>query len=567
MGVVLSGQSHWLPEATGEPLRSVTLGALLAERAETLPDTTALIFDADHEKLVSWTYAALNAKVDKLARALIAVDISPGDRVAVMAPNCPEWVFLEYALARVGAILVTVNPACREHEIDYLMSQGQITALFASGAYRGFNLGGLLERILPPLIRGEPIEKNRYSGLNLVVKIGDSSLSGAMEFDALLARSEAVTPENLAIRSSNVHSTDVAQIQYTSGTTGKPKGAMLTHRGTINNALLAAQRAGYTQSDVLVSAMPLFHTAGCVCNVMGMLAAGGCLVCMTDFKADHMLDLIEKHGGTITNAVPTMYVRMMQDKDFIAGSRALSSWRIAYTGGTSIAPNLMLDLHKKVGCEPVIIMGMTECSPIITQTLPEEPLDTKVRTAGVPLPHVEIRIVDPETGAVVPLGDDGELQIRGFLVMAGYFDMPERTAEAIDVEGWLKSGDLATMDSEGHLRIIGRIKDMLIRGGENIYPVEIEEHLLEHPAISEAQIVGVPDPEFGEEIFAFIVPCDGTAIDQEALRNWCKERMARHKLPRHFSVIAETPKTANGKIRKVELRKFAQSILTKESLQ
>lgn len=567
MSITTLGLSHWLPETAGDALRDVTLGALLAERAQTLAEMPALIFDAQEHEQVNWTYGTLNAKVDELAMALIAVGIGLGDRVAVMAPNCSEWVLLEYALARVGAILVTVNPALREREIDYLLSQGQIAALFASGTYRGFDLGGLLSRMLPTLVMGKPSAQSGFLNLKLVVQIGNSPISGAMGFDALLARSEDVTQDDLTRRSSSVRSMDVAQIQYTSGTTGRPKGAMLTHRGTINNALLAASRAGYTQNDVLVSAMPLFHTAGCVCNVMGMLAVGGCFVCLTDFKADQMLDLIEKHSGTITNAVPTMYVRMLQDEDLLAGTRDLSSWRMAYTGGTSIPPSMMLELHKRIGCEPVIIMGMTECSPVITQTLPLEPLGAKVKTAGVPLPHVEVRIVDPETGAIKALGAEGELLIRGFLVTTGYFDMPDQTAEAIDAEGWLKSGDLATMDAEGHLRIIGRIKDMLIRGGENIYPVEIEELLLEHPNISEAQVVGVPDPEFGEEIFAFVVPQGDAVIEIEALRGWCKDCMARHKVPRHFAVIAEMPKTANGKIRKIELRELAETIRTKESPQ
>ncbi len=311
----------------------------------------------------------------------------------------------------------------------------------------------------------------------------------------------------------------------------------------------------------MVSAMPFFHTAGCVCNVIGMAAVGGCLVAMENFEAGRMLDLLERHRGTVVNAVPTMYVRLLQDETLAAGERDLSAWRIAYVGGTSIPPSLMLELKEKIGCDPAIIMGMTECSPIITQTLPDEPLEEKVRTAGVPLPHVEIRIVDPTTGGVVPIGREGELQIRGFLVTAGYYAMPKATAAAIDADGWLRSGDLAVMDAAGHLRIVGRLKDMLIRGGENVYPVEIEDRLLEHPDIAEAQVVGVPDDEFGEEIFAFIVARDGRTIDPQALKDWCRQTMARHKMPRHVAVIEATPKTANGKVRKVELREEARAMI------
>ncbi|MBE9640509.1 AMP-binding protein [Salipiger pacificus] len=560
-----TGGAHWLPEATDPPLRDVTLGELLSERAAALPDRPALIFD-DAGAPPCWTYAELEAQVIHLAKALLAQGIAPGDRVAVLSGNCPEWVLLEYALGKIGAVLVTVNPSFRSGELDYLLRQARVSALFAAGVFRGFDTGALLAGMLPALDAGRPGAQSAYPDLQLVVQLGAARVPGALPFGSVLSGAAKTSDAALAKVARAVRPEDVLQIQYTSGTTGKPKGAMLTHRGTVNNALLAAARAGYRETDVMVSAMPLFHTAGCVCNVMGMLAAGGALVVMADFDAARVLDLIEAHGGTVTNGVPTMYIRMLQDPRLCAGSRDLSSWRIAYTGGTSIPPQLMLELHDRIGCEPVIIMGMTECSPIITQTVPEEPLEARVRTAGVPLPHVEICIVDPESGAVQPVGAEGELQIRGFLVTAGYFDMPDQTDAAIGSDGWLKSGDLAVMDAEGHLRIIGRIKDMLIRGGENVYPVEIEDWLMQHPAIAEAQVVGVPDPEFGEEIFAFVVLRAGEELEAAALRDWCRSRIARHKVPRHVAFIGSTPKTANGKVRKVDLRKMAQEMLEKDTI-
>lgn len=560
MGMAGNGSAHWLPETDGLALRQITLGGLLTERAATFADRRAIVFDEPGAH-VSWTYGQLDAEVNRLAKALLAAGIGRAERVAMLAPNCPEWVLAEYALARIGAVLVTVNPAFRKGEIDYLLKQSQAAALLAVGRHRGFDLGALLADMLPPLRDGRPEPGGAYPALRLVVRIGSDDIAGALGFEALTDRAHEVTDDALGARAAAVQPGDVVQIQYTSGTTGKPKGAMLTHRGTINNALLAADRAGYRAEDIMVSAMPFFHTAGCVCNVMGMLAAGGCLVAMADFEAGRLLDLMERHGGTVTNAVPTMYIRMLQDERLLAGERDLSRWRLAYVGGTSIPPSLMLELHRRIGCEPVIIMGMTECSPIITQTLPTEPIDQKVMTAGVPLPHVEIRIVDPDSGATVPVGAEGELQIRGFLVTAGYFDMAEATNAAIDADGWLKSGDLAVTDAQGHLRIIGRIKDMLIRGGENIYPAEIEDRILENADVAEAQVVGVPDAEFGEEIFAFIVPRDGRTVEPAALREWCKARMARHKVPRYVAVIEATPKTANGKVRKVELREVARSMV------
>ncbi|WP_209593889.1 AMP-binding protein [Jiella mangrovi] len=548
------------------PLREITLGDLLREQAERFPDQPALIFD-EPQRRVEYSYRQLDREVDRLARALIAIGVERQARVAVMAPNSPEWVLLEYALARIGAVLVTVNPAFRQAELGYLLTQGDVSVLFAAAVFRDFSIAGMLAEMMPDLGGLEGAARNRpetYPSLRRVVALSDQPIVGALAFRDLLGLGEATTQEALAERILAVMPGDVAQIQYTSGTTGKPKGAMLTHRGTVNNARLAGRRAGYRPSDVMVSAMPFFHTAGCVCNVLGMAAVGGCLVAMESFEASRMLDLLERHRGTIVNAVPTMYVRLLQDEALARGRRDVSSWRIAYVGGTSIPPSLMLELKARIGCDPAIIMGMTETSPIITQTLPDEPLEEKVRTAGVPLPHVEIRIVDPETGTVVPLGRQGELQIRGFLVTAGYYAMPEATQAAIDPQGWLRSGDLAVMDEAGHLRIVGRIKDMLIRGGENVYPVEIEDRLLEHADIAEAQVVGVPDAEMGEEIFAFVVARDGCTVDADALKSWCKAHMARHKMPRHVAVIETTPKTANGKVRKVELRDLAKRMIEED---
>ncbi|MBO0902812.1 AMP-binding protein [Jiella sonneratiae] len=555
--------SHWLPESDGAALRDITLGALLAEQAGRFPERPALLFDGPLGT-VRYGYRDLDAAVDRLAKALIAIGVGHRDRVAVMAANSPEWVLLEYALARIGAVLVTVNPALRRAELDYLLAQSGAAMLFAAGEHRGFPIADMLCEMMPDFSGrngGARAGDGAYPALRRVVSIGGPQIPGALAFTALLARAEEISDEVLATRAAAVAPADIVQIQYTSGTTGKPKGAMLTHRGIVNNALFAGRRAGYRESDVMVSAMPFFHTAGCVCNVVGMAAVGGSLVAMESFDAGPMLDLLERHRGTIVNAVPTMYVRLLQDEALRKGRRDLSAWRIAYVGGTSIPPSLMLELKETVGCDPAIIMGMTECSPIITQTVPDEPLKEKVATAGVPLPHVEIRIVDPATGEIVPIGREGELQIRGFLVTAGYFDMPEATAAAIDADGFLKSGDIAVMDEGGHLRIVGRIKDMLIRGGENVYPVEIEDRLLAHPDVAEAQVVGVPDAEFGEEIFAFVVPRDGRTVEPEALRNWCRQHMARHKMPRHVAVIEATPKTANGKVRKVELRELAKTMI------
>ncbi len=565
--MALSAQlSHWLPESEGFEIRQITLGALLSEQAKRFGDRPAIIFDEPGIN-VSWTYAELNRRVDQLGKGLMALGVENGDRIAVLSPNRPEWLLLEYSLARIGATLVTVNPAFKRQELEYLLAQSKVSCLFSVGAYRGFDLAAMLAELLPSLGKSSEgaCSSESYPSLKHVISVGDAPIPGALLFDSLLAKSKQTTPAELASRAAAVKPDDTAQIQYTSGTTGKPKGALLRHIGIVNNGYLSARRAGYTEQDVLVSAMPFFHTAGCVCNVIGMGSVGGCLVAMQDFDAAQMLDLMEKHRATANNGVPTMYLRLLQDPALQNGQRDLSSMKSSYIGGTSIPPSLMLELNQVMGTQPVIIMGMTECSPIISQTVPTEPLEQKVLTAGTPLPHVEIRIVDPESRQTLPLGQAGELEIRGFLVTSGYFDMLDKTRDAISADGWLKSGDLATLAQGGYLKIVGRIKDMLIRGGENIYPVEIENTLLNHPDIADAQVVGVPDVDLGEEIFAFVVASEGKDIDTDALRQWCRQETARHKLPKYIEVVQSFPQTANGKIKKVELRALAEKTLKEQN--
>ncbi|MGR3742525.1 MAG: AMP-binding protein [Pseudooceanicola nanhaiensis] len=534
-------KAHLAPSDRGPRLEALTLGGLLDRQAARHGARPALIFESFG---VEWSYDELRDRADRLARGLIGWGVAAQDRVAVLSPSAPEWILLELALAKVGAVLVTVNPALRANELEYLLRQSRASTLFTTCTYRGYDTGAAIAGLaggLPDLRR--------------LATLGAGAIPGAVTLAEVTDLADRVTEEELAARQAWVGSGDVAQIQYTSGTTGAPKGAMLTHHSTVNNARLMADRAGFHAGDRLVSAMPFFHTAGCVCNVMGMLAAGGCLVALENFEAAAMLDQIERHRGTVTNAVPTMMIRMLEDPGF--AGRDLCSWRIAFTGGTDIPASLMRRIRDEVGAEPMIIMGMTECSPIITQTDPSDDFETRIATAGTPLPHTEIRIVSPETGEVVGLGETGELQIRGYLTTAGYFDMPEKTAETLLPDGWLRSGDLAVVDGNRHVRIVGRIKDMLIRGGENIYPAEIEAFLLTHPEVSDAQVVGVPDPEMGEEVFAFVIPRPGTTPEAEALRAFCRAGLARHKLPRFVEMVEAFPMTPNGKVRKVELREMA----------
>lgn len=553
--------AHWIARTDGPALEDVTLGDLLDRQAAQFGNRPAVVtHNTERETVTTWTYRELKENADRLARGLMAIGVARGDHVAVMSPNGPEWLLLEYALAKLGAVLVTVNPGYREAELRYLLTQGRISHLVFTAAYRRHDIAAMLSNLMPDLATATPDTDRtakEFPDLRRLVLIGEGSAPFALPFATLMET--GVSQEDLASRQATVSPDDVMQIQYTSGTTGSPKGAMLTHHSTINNARLMGARAGFRSDDVLLSAMPFFHTAGCVCNVMGMLAVGGCLVTMDAFEPGKMLDLWEKHGATVINAVPTMYSRMLDHPDFAA--RKTDTLRLANTGGTSIPPSLMRALKDKTGARPMIIMGMTECSPIITETDPADDFETQISTAGTPLPHTELKIVDPETGATVAFGDSGELCIRGYLVTKGYFDMPEKTADSIDAEGWLHSGDLAVLTESGHLSIVGRLKDMIIRGGENVYPVEIEDFLLAHPEISQAQVVGCPDPDLGEEVFAFVLLRPGARLTGADVQAHCRANLARHKMPKFVEIVTEFPTTPNGKIQKFALRDMAARIV------
>ena len=533
-------RSVWTAETDGTVLLDLTIGAMLDRQAERFSDREAVVFP---ELGLRWTYASLRDRVDRLARNLIGLGIEPGERVAVLAPNGPDWLLLDYALAKIGAVLVTVNTGYRQHELGYLLRQGRVAALFLVAEYRGNDYRASLQAC-----RAEGLPTLRHA-----IEIGSPA------YDAL-HRDETTPAAALLARQAAIRPTDIVQIQYTSGTTGAPKGVMLTHHGTLNNARLMGERAGFDEQSRLLGIMPLFHTAGCVCNALGMLAAGGAYVGMVAFDAPAALALLHAERITVVNAVPTIYLRLLAEPGVTDGAhRAGSTFRTAFTGGTSIPPTMLTALRDAFGAEPMVIMGMTEASPLITQTRPEHGFERNSTSAGTPLPFTAIKIVDPKLGDPVPLGAEGELCIKGYGVTPGYFDMPDRTAEAIDPEGWLHSGDLATLAADGTLRIVGRTKDMVIRGGENLYPAEIENLLMLHPAVEQAQVVGVPDPEFGEEAFAFVVLRPGMSLTAAALREHARAQFSRHKVPRYIELVDTLPQTASGKIKKFELREIARA--------
>ena len=557
-------RSIWAAESEGIDLAETSIGALLDAHAREFPDAPALVFRApDIGAERTWTYGQLRSEADIYARALMGLGIAKGEKVAILSHNSPHWILLEYALAKIGAVMVAVNPAFRESELRYLLADADVDTLFFVPSFRGFSIDGMVHALMPELAArsglSRPIAAAEFPALRHVVALegAPSDILGLGDFLALAVDTDET---ELAARQATVAPTDLAQIQYTSGTTGKPKGVMLSHRSTLNNARITVARAGFTHNDRMLSPMPLFHTAGCVCNVLGCLAAGATLIEMPSFDARRALELIESERATILNGAPTMFVRMIDiiEEDAKHGRvYDLSSFKTCFTGGTTILPAQMQQVKDRMGADPLVIFGMTETSPLVTMTQPGDSFELCAGTAGKALPHTEIRIFDPAKGEVAAIGQQGELQIRGYLTMMGYYKLPDRTAETVIDGGWLRSGDLATLDSQGYVRITGRLKDMIIRGGENIYPAEIENTLQTHPKIAQAQIVGVPDREYGEECYAFIELRSGERASQDEIAQWCRTQMARHKLPRYIEFVDGFPVTPSGKIKKFELREMA----------
>jgi acyl-CoA synthetase (AMP-forming)/AMP-acid ligase II len=518
--------SYWSADTSAQ-VNETTVGGVLRAAAAAAPQMLAMVGGLpDPGARRRWTYAQLLAEAECAARALTA-RFAPGERVAVWAPNLPEWVVLEYAAALAGLVLVTVNPAFRPEELAYVLNQSGAAGIFLVPEFRS-PMAAFLEEVRPDV-----------PSLREVVFFTDWA-------DFLdTAPAHAVLPD--------VVPDDIAQIQYTSGTTGFPKGAELTHRGLTNNARFYTERIGLAPGEVYVNPMPLFHTAGCAMGVLGTAQSLAAHVPVLAFDPALVLELVEAERAAAFLGVPTMMIAMLDHPDL--ARRDLSSVRVAVSGGAPVPAELVRRVEARFGVRFSIVFGTTECSPLITQTKLDDSAQDRAETLGSPLPQTEIQISDIATGGPVPVGQVGELCARGYMVMRGYHDAPEATAAAIDAEGWYHTGDLASIDSRGYLRIEGRMKDMIIRGGENIYPREVEEVLFAHPAVAEAAVVGIPDPTWGEVVAAFVRPAPGQpAPTAEELRAHCREHLAPYKTPAHWVFLDAFPMTASGKIQKYKLR-------------
>ncbi|HEX6249355.1 MAG TPA: AMP-binding protein [Nocardioidaceae bacterium] len=502
---------------------------------------------ADHEALVEvasgrrWTYAELDRDVDALARGLIGAGIAKGDRVGIWSPNCAEWTIVQLATAKVGAILVNVNPSYRTHELAYALNQSGVRLLISATQFKSSDYGAMVEEV-----------RHDTRALERVVLIGTS------DWADLLAEGEGLPEDAVEGRMATLDNHDPINIQYTSGTTGFPKGATLSHRNILNNGFFTTETIEFTHEDRLCIPVPFYHCFGMVMGNLGCTTHGAAMVIPAPgFDPAVTLQAVQDERCTGLYGVPTMFIAMQNHPDF--ASYDLSSLRTGVMAGSICPVEVMKRCIGDMHMEGVsIAYGMTETSPVSCQTRSDDDLERRTATIGRVHPHVEIKIVDPVTGETVERGEPGELCTRGYSVMVGYWDDPEKTAEAIDGDGWMHTGDLAVMREDGYCNIVGRIKDMVIRGGENIYPREIEEFLYTHPDIEDVQVIGVPDEKYGEELCAWVRMREGAEpLDAERVRAFATGRLAHYKIPRYVMVVDEFPMTVTGKIRKVEMREEA----------
>jgi fatty-acyl-CoA synthase len=511
-------------------VRDITLGQLLEQAATAAPDRIALISGVPDPALRrQWTYSEFYRETQRTARALLS-RFKPGERVAVWAQNLPEWVMLEFGAGLAGMVLVTVNPGFRANELEYVLKQSRVAGVFVVNAFRGNPMLETVREVAP-----------RCPELREIICFDD--------WKAFIAAGD-----DNSIMLPAVKSTDPVMIQYTSGTTGFPKGALLSHRGLANNGADTALRMGVDPGDVFVTTMPLFHTCGCVCCVLGAVSIAATQVLVEAFEPGLVLELLSTYRGNAMLGVPTMLVAMLEHPSF--ATTDLSSVKAICSGGSTVPAALVARLEQKLGAPFTIVFGQTECSPVAAQTMTTDTIEDKALTIGLPLPNMETRIVKPDTGKTAAIGEIGEFCTRGYHVMLGYFEMPDATAAAIDSDGWLHTGDLCAMDSRGYCTVEGRLKDMIIRGGENIYPRELEELLFRHPKVGEVAVIGLPHEKWGEEVAAFIRPKPGAAIDKEELAAYMRDALAPHKTPRHWFVVQAFPMTGSGKIQKFKLREF-----------
>ena len=515
------------------PLRGGTLGEMWDEIVSAHGDRPALV---SRHQAVRWTYGELGKKVDRCARALIAAGVAKGDRIGIWSPNNAEWVVMQFATAKMGAILVNINPSYRAHELEYALRQSGCSVLVLAPGFKGADYPALLASVDAPELRRS-------------VLLGDG-------WDELLAEGDNVTADELRAREGELDAGDAINIQYTSGTTGFPKGATLSHANILNNGYFIGETLGYTAEDRVCIPVPFYHCFGMVLGNLAVVTHGACIVLPSEaFDPREALAAVAEERCTSLYGVPTMFIAELAEPDF--DQFDLSTLRTGIMAGSPCPIEVMKRVQREMHMSEVTICyGMTETSPVSAQTTRDAPLEKQVSTVGTVHPHIELKVVDPVSGATLDRGETGELCTRGYSVMLGYWNDATATREAIDEERWMHTGDLAVIDDEGYVNIVGRIKDMIIRGGENIYPREIEEFLYTHPAIEDVQVIGVPDERYVEVVCAWIVLREGAALDADGVRDFCRDRIARFKVPYYIRFVDAFPMTITGKIQKFKMREL-----------
>lgn len=538
-----------------EELLPYTVGELLEFQAKKYPENDAVVY-ADRN--LRMNYTEFNETCREAARGFMKLGLQKGEHMAVWSSNTPEWLVTQFASGKMGAVLVTVNTNYRSAELEYLLKQSDSTTIILSEQFKDASYIEMLYEIVPELRTSEPgkVESSKLPYLKNVIIMGEKRFPGTYRWQDILDMANDITEDELDSRMAALEQNDVINMQYTSGTTGFPKGVMLSHRNIVNNAYNVASAMKLTHQDRLCIPVPFFHCFGCVLGTLACATVGATMVPVQEFSPKAVLETVEKEKCTALHGVPTMFIAELNDQDFEKYN--LSTLRTGIMAGSNCPIEVMKAVNEKMGAtEITIAYGQTEASPVITQTRTDDPLEVRVETVGKALPFVEVKIVQPGTMAEVPRGVQGELCTRGYHVMEGYYKNPDATKEAIDGEGWLHTGDLAVMDENGYCRVTGRLKDMIIRGGENIYPREIEEFLYRHPQILDVQVVGIPDSVFGEEVMAWIIMKEGESATAAEIKEYCTGKISKHKIPRYIEFTNGYPMTASGKIQKFKLREQA----------
>ena len=555
---ILVGASSYSSGKTDKPLLNMTIGKLFDDTAQRLPEHEALVSRHEHLRL---TYAQLGVCIDELASALLGFGVQKGDRVGIWSPNNFGWVATQFATAKIGAILVNINPAYRVQELEYVLNQSGVSFLITAREFKSSDYLSMLNELMPELRRsseGSEVSSDRVPTLRKIVIIDDHAEPGMDSWKDFLGINRVKSnPSELAQRASELDCRDPINIQYTSGTTGFPKGATLTHRSILNNGFFVGEGMRFTEKDRLCIPVPFYHCFGMVLGNLACVTHGATMVLPSDaFNAEAVLTTVEEEKCTALHGVPTMFIAELEHPNL--GSFDLSSLRTGIMAGSPCPVEVMRNVISKMGMREVTICyGMTETSPVSFQTLIDDPLELRVSTVGVALPHVEAKVIDPLTGTILPRESSGELCVRGYLVMKEYWNNSSATREAIDNEQWMHTGDLAIMNAEGYLNIVGRTKDMISRGGEKIFPKEVEDFLYTHPKISDVQVIGVPSSKYGEEVMAWVKLKPGVIATADELKDYCKGKIAYFKIPTYFKFTNSFPMTVTGKVQKFKMREIS----------